>query len=356
MSSRRRRLFRIAAAVAGTVAAGVVAGAVAEKRVVAGRLHVSAGDEGFGTLRSDPVVVLADDGARLHVEVDEPDERSDLPTLVFVHGFALNLDCWHFQRAHFRGKRRTLFYDQRSHGRSEHSSRENATIDQLGHDLSSVLDALVSEGPVILVGHSMGGMAIMALAEHHPELFGERVLGVALISTTAGGLRSHSLLSPLLPDRLMSQITPRLMAGLARAPGLVDGVRRAGSDIGLLATGRFAFGGEVPTSYVEFVDEMLAQTSFEVLAEFFPNFDALDKFSVLHAFEQVPTVIICGSKDLLTSIGHSRKLAKRIPGAHLVECVGAGHMVIMERRDQVNAALERMATEADGHAVAPRTS
>jgi len=336
--------------VAGTVAAGVVAGAVAEKRVVAGRLHVSAGDEGFGKLRSDPVVVLADDGARLHVEVDEPDERTDLPTLVFVHGFALNLDCWHFQRAHFRGKRRTLFYDQRSHGRSEHSSRENATIDQLGHDLSSVLNALVPEGPVILVGHSMGGMAIMALAEHHPELFGKRVVGVALISTTAGGLRSHSLLSPLLPDRLMSQITPRLMAGLARAPGLVDGVRRAGSDIGLLATGRFAFGGEVPTAYVEFVDEMLAQTSFEVLAEFFPNFDALDKFSVLHAFEQVPTVIICGSKDLLTSIGHSRKMANRIPGAHLVECVGAGHMVIMERRDQVNAALERMVTEADGHA------
>ena len=347
MSSRRRRLFRIAAAVAGTVAAGVVAGAVAEKRVVAGRLHVSAGDEGFGELRSDPVAVITDDGARLHAEVDEPEEQTDLPTLVFVHGFALNLDCWHFQRAHFRGKRRMLFYDQRSHGRSEHSSREHATIDQLGHDLRSVLDQLVPEGPVILVGHSMGGMAIMALTEHHPELFGERVVGVALVSTSAGGLRSHSLLSPLLPDRLMSQITPRLVAGLARAPGLVDGARRAGSDIGLLATGKFAFGGPVPTAYVEFVDEMLAQTSFEVLAEFFPNFDALDKFSVLHAFEQVPTVIICGSKDLLTSIGHSRKMAKRIPGAHLVECVGAGHMVIIERRDQVNAALEQMITEAD---------
>jgi len=332
------------------VAAGVVAGNVVEKRVVAGLLPVSADDEGFGELRSEPVWVIADDGSRLHAEVDEPVGKTDLPTLVFVHGFALNLDCWHFQRAHFRGKRRLLFYDQRSHGRSEHSSRGNATIDQLGHDLRSVLDQAVPKGPVILVGHSMGGMAIMALAEHHVELFAERVVGVALVSTTAGGLRSHSLLGPLLPDRVMSQITPRLVAGLARAPGLVDGVRRAGSDIGLLATGRFAFGGRVPTAHVEFVDEMLAQTSFEVLAEFFPNFDALDKFSVLHAFEQVPTVIICGSKDLLTSIGHSRKMAKRIPGAHLVECIGAGHMVIMERRDQVNAALERMATEADGHA------
>ena len=38
----------------------------------------------------------------------------------------------------------------------------------------------------MLVGHSMGGMTIMALAEQRPELFAERVAGVALISTSAG--------------------------------------------------------------------------------------------------------------------------------------------------------------------------
>ena len=63
---------------------------------------------------------------RLHAEVDEADPdvaagapgASVEPTLVFVHGYALNLDCWHFQRAHFRGRQRMVFYDQRSHGRS----------------------------------------------------------------------------------------------------------------------------------------------------------------------------------------------------------------------------------------------
>ena len=144
-----------------------------------------------------------------------------------------------------------------------------------------------------------------------------------------------------------SQVAPRLMAGLARAPELIDSARRRGSNIGFLVTDRFAFGDEVPSSYVEFVDEMLAGTSFDVLAEFFPNFDTLDKFAVLSAFAEVPTTILCGTKDLLTSVGHSRKMASRIPGARLVECDGAGHMVILERKDRVNAVLDELFAKAD---------
>jgi pimeloyl-ACP methyl ester carboxylesterase len=349
MKGPSRRAIGLAATL-GVVAAATAAGVVAERRVVARRKAADPHLEDFGALRGDPLVVTADDGVALHAEVDEPDTDAvtgDEPTVVFVHGYALNLDCWHFQRAHFRGRRRMVFYDQRSHGRSGRSSLGNATIDQLGRDLQRVIDTLVPDGPVVLVGHSMGGMSIMALAEQHPELFGVRVVGVALIATSAGGLRSHHVVSPLLPDRVMGQLTPRLMAGLARRPWLVDRARRAGSDVGFLVTGRFAFGQEVPASYVEFVDDMLARTPFEVLAEFFPNFDALDKFAVLEAFGAVPTVVVCGTDDVITSIGHSRKMASRIPGVDLVEVLGAGHMVILERREQVATALERMLKEAD---------
>jgi pimeloyl-ACP methyl ester carboxylesterase len=342
----RRGLVGVGAAAAGTLVAGGVAAALVSRRAVRRRRAQSTSRDPFGTLRSEPVEVLTTDGIRLHAEVDEPDGAAAGPTVVFVHGYALNLDCWHFQREHFRGSRRLVFYDQRSHGRSERSHRENATIDQLGHDLHSVIEQLVPEGPVVLVGHSMGGMTVMSLAEHRPELFGDRVVGVALVATTAGGLKTHRVINPYVPDRVMRQVTRRGMALLARAPGLVDGARRTGSDIGFLVTSRMAFGGDVPTPYIEFVDEMLAQTPFEVIAEFFPNFDTLDKFAILHAFEQVPTLIIGGTDDLLTSIGHSRKMASRVRGARLVEVAGAGHMVILERSDQVNAALERLFADA----------
>lgn len=346
--SKRRRLTRIAVAGAGTLAAALATGFVVERRIVRARRAGAHESDELGGLRSDPVMVTARDGVVLHAEVDEvaPYENgsathsTDEATVVLVHGYALNLDCWHFQRKYFRGKRRVVLYDQRSHGRSQRSPKENASIDELGHDLAAVLDQVVPEGPVVLVGHSMGGMAVMAFAQHHPEQFGDRVVGVALVSTTAGGLRPHRIISSLIPDSVGGTVAQRLMAALSRAPELVDSARRRGSNIGFLVTDKFAFGEEVPASYVQFVDEMLARTSFAVLAEFFPHFEAHDKFPILHAFASIPTTIICGTKDLLTSIGHSRKMAKQIESATLVEVAGAGHMVIMERADKVNAALD----------------
>jgi pimeloyl-ACP methyl ester carboxylesterase len=361
---RKRRVAKLAAAGLGAAAAAVVTGVVVERRVVRSRKAGSAGSDELGSLRGEAVVVTTADGVDLHAEVDEvapystgsASHGAGEATVVLVHGYALNLDCWHFQRRHLRGKRRVVLYDQRSHGRSSRSSVEHANIDQLGHDLRTVLDELVPEGPVVLVGHSMGGMTIMALADHHPELFGDRVVGAALVSTTAGGLRPHRIISRLIPDSVGLQVGARLMAALSRAPELVDSARRRGSNIGFLVTDQFAFGEDVPASYVEFVDQMLAGTPFEVLAEFFPHFEKLDKFSVLHCFERIPTTILCGTKDVLTSIGHSRKLAKRIAGARLVECGGAGHMVILESADKVNRAVDELIDLAERRHAESRAS
>ncbi len=357
------RWVRLAAASAGAAAAAVTAGVVVERRVVRSRLAGAAGADELGSLRGQPTSVLTDDGVRLHVEVDEVapytvEHRAEPeaggagdPTIVFVHGYALNLDCWHFQRAHFRGKHRLVLYDQRSHGRSGRSDQQHATIDQLGHDLARVLAQVVPHGPVVLVGHSMGGMTLMAFAEHYPEVFAARVVGAALISTTAGGLKTHHVISRMIPDAVAGQLAPRIVAGLARAPGLVDRVRRRGSNIGFLVAHEFAFGEDVPDSYVEFVDNMLANTPFEVLAHFFPNFDSHDKFAVLESFSRVPTVILTGTKDALTSVKHSRAMAERLPEARLVESPGAGHMVILEQAEKVNATLADLLATALGKPV-----
>ena len=103
-------------------------GVVAHRsRVIA---HRGAGDRTpFGSLRSTPLHVIADDAVDLYTEVDEVDPTqhhrlaTDDLTVVFVHGYSMNLDCWHFQRAGYRGQVRTVFYDQRSHGRSARSTR-----------------------------------------------------------------------------------------------------------------------------------------------------------------------------------------------------------------------------------------
>jgi len=351
--SARRSLAYAASGLAAAGVAAVATGVVVERRVVRARRAGRAEADRLGALHSPRREVTCSDGVVLHVEVDELTPyaegkrgRSDDPTLVFVHGFALNLDCWHFQRAAFRGKHRMAFYDQRSHGRSERSDREHATIEQLGDDLARVIEEVAPKGDVVLVGHSMGGMSIIALAEQHPELFGDRIVGVGLISTTAGGLDPSRILLPLVPAKLGGELTHRTVRTLARSHRLVDGVRRAGRTVAVVATDLFAFGGEVPAAYVDFVDSMLSQTPFEVVAEFFPSFRGLDKFDSVEVIGRVPTTIICGTADKLTSVGHSRKLHERIPGSTLIECDDAGHMVMIERHGQVNAALDQLLSAA----------
>ena len=274
--------------------------------------------------------------------------------MVFVHGYALDLDCWHFQRAGYRGQARLVFYDQRSHGRSARSPGDHATIEQLGSDLARVLDDLTGDEPVILVGHSMGGMTVMSLAERHPELFGTKVVGAALIATTAGGLDIGRILFPLMPAGFGPGIVTRVVSTLSRGSGLVDRVRSLGRDAARVVVDTYAFGTDVPASYVDFTYDMLDKTPFSVVADFFPAFASLDHWTRLEPFERVPTSIICGTHDKITGIGHSRKLHAAISGSELLECHDAGHMVVLESHTEVNDELddliahvvERLAGEA----------
>lgn len=332
---------KVIAGVAGLAAAGTaagVAGVAQRSRVIA---HRGAGDETpFGSLRSAPLNVITDDGIDLHAEIDECTQpQADELTVIFAHGYALNLDCWHFQRAGYRGQIRTVFYDQRSHGRSARSTEDHSTMEQLGLDLRRVIEQS-APGPCVLVGHSMGGMSIISLAEQHPELFGDKVVGVALISTTAGGLDPGRILFPMLPLGLGGRVMAPAVRTLYRGHKAVDLVRKWGHALAGVVTEQFAFGDDVPGHYVDFVYDMLDATPFAVVADFYPAFASLDKFDHVEVLGTVPTTVICGSDDKVTGIGHSRKLHSRIPGSSLLECEGTGHMVILERHAEVNAELD----------------
>ena len=92
------RYAGIAGATIGVLAAGAAAGILAERKLVARKRAAAA--QPFGSVRGTRHTVVAEDGLELYAEVDEPDRAGDRPvTVVFVHGYALNLDCWHFQRA-----------------------------------------------------------------------------------------------------------------------------------------------------------------------------------------------------------------------------------------------------------------
>ena len=344
MAPNRGRLatgLGLVASVAALAAGGIALGIELERRIVAKRIarNSEADLEGFFSLRSDGPDVITPDGVVLHTEVDEG-EADDI-TLVFVHGYALNMDCWHFQRLHFGGQLRQAFYDQRSHGRSSRSEAELCRIPQLAEDLYQVLQEVVGPARVILSGHSMGGMAIMRLAQTRPELFGSQVLGVALFCTSAGEMADYSPIRGI-PGRTFSRIAEPLMAGLNRLPELVAQGRRAGSDLGYVVTRRMAFGSEVPPSYVDFASEMLAEIPLEVVADYYPAFSELDEYHALEIISTVPTVTVGGENDMITPIEHTARIIELLPKAEAIRVENCGHLGMIEKHEIFNGALDRL--------------
>jgi len=346
-----RRAGVVGAAV-GVLATGAAVGLAAERYLVGRRRPALDGRvaAAFGTLHGRPVPVTADDGTLLHVEV-AGDEDAGL-TVVLAHGYTLSLDCWHYQHSGLADRARLVLYDQRGHGRSGHGEPELRTIDQLGADLRRVLETAAPEGPVVLVGHSMGGMTVMALAETHPEMFGERVVGVALLSTSAGGLAEVMLGVPAMGARALNRVAPRVLEALARRGELVERGRRLGSDVGYLVTKRYSFASDVPPGLVEFAARMIEATPIDVIADFFPAFATHDKLAALRVLDGVETLVLVGDEDRMTPAGHSRDIVGELPGAELVVVPHAGHLVMLEHPDLVNrhlgALVDRAARNAEG--------
>ncbi|MGD0373416.1 MAG: alpha/beta hydrolase [Streptosporangiaceae bacterium] len=347
--ARWRRITGAAGLAAGAAAAG--AGAVlAAERATIGRMRVKpdpAAAEPFGQLRGRSVTVLADDGVGLHTEINGPDDSP--VTIVFCHGYTLNQDTWHYQRKYLAAVSRLVFWDQRGHGRSGSSSPEHVTIDQLGADLYAVLMATVpGDSPVVLVGHSMGGMTIMALADQHPELFGTKVIGAALISTAVSEIDP----TVWLPGPLRSvarYAAPTVLRGAASGRGapLIERSRHAASQIAFLSTRLIAFGDPaISPTVVDFLERIIRMTPIEVVTDFFHALLKHDKLTALRVLGQVPVVVVTGEKDRVVPLRQSEILAAEIPDAELLTVPGAGHVIILECPDLINEVIIDLVTRA----------
>ncbi len=346
MSPRPPNLLAVGA---GLAAAGVGAAlGLAAERFTLGRSRGGGVAEPFGSLRGTVHPLVTDDGTRLHVEVDELDDPGGHPdlTVVFSHGFCLNLDSWHYQRQMMRGRYRLVLWDQRGHGRSDAGPRGSCTVDQCGRDLHAVLQEVAPTGPVVLIGHSLGGMTQMALAAEQARLVSDRVVGVAFIATSPGGLADvHWGLAEVV-GQVAHRIAPGALSRLARTPRLVDRTRRIGSDLEQALVKRYSYASAVPASLVQFSAAMIAATPIDVVAEFLPTFDRHDKRAALAALDGIEALVLSGEDDLLTPTGHSDEIVRRLPVAEHVVLPDAGHLVMLERPDEVNLHLDELLVRA----------
>lgn len=285
------------------------------------------------------ISVATADGVRLHVEQHGP---ADAPvTVLLLHGWTLDGRTWHRQVTALRDRYgdtvRVLTYDARGHGRSGPTTLRFANLARLGDDLAEVLAAVAPRGPVVLAGHSMGGMTVMEYAHRHPRAFADRVAGLVLVSTTAEGHTHTGYGVPPVLARLIRLAETAGAGVLARC-----GARRTPRPLlmALRPSLRWLlFGDPCDPDDIRLTISAVARAGLVSIGGFRPSIGAQRRLETLAALGDVPAAVLVGDRDRLTPPACAESIAQVLPTAELTICPEAGHMLPLERADLVNTAL-----------------
>ncbi len=214
-------------------------------------------------------------------------------TLVLLHGFGGKATQWQYQLRKFSYANRVIAIDLRGHGRSNKPNASYA-LDDLLTDIVTVLDRLGVAGKFILGGHSFGGAIAVEYALAHPE----RIESLILIAST-GEFRLNALyrIALHLPASILRLVAPLFRKQLGAPP------------------------------------QILKAWYLQTLS----NWNGWSKYRSLN----MPTLVIRGHSDLVFPRPLYEEVARLIPGAEEVDVGASGHMVMLERREAVNRAIER---------------
>ena len=316
--SRLGTIAKVAGVATGVVA-GLAGAGYAGERAAAARLRRNPDGDAARALEA-PIYIdrrlTAVDGASIYVVED-----GEGPPIVFSHGVTNSIRTWFHQLEEFpRAGFRAIAYDHRGHGKSMLGSSGHS-LENLALDLRTVIEELDVRGAV-LVGHSMGGVAVQAFVTQFPEIAAERVAGIVLLSTLAKTpLGSHSTRTKARIEKITNRAPD--MSWLWSSPNL-----------GFLLA-RIGFGKDPQPSHVELVRQMLVECPPETRLEAPRALIGLDLTGELPDV-RMPTLVIVGTGDLLTPPAQARQIARLIPGARLEIFTGGGHMLMLERTEALN--------------------
>lgn len=340
MTARRRSALTGLAA----LAAGAALGAGLEEflyRRIFRRADPEAG-EPIGSVPGETSWVESFDGTRLRVRSYG---AADAPlTLVLAHGIFESHLVWHYQVRDLveDGTYRLVAYDARGHGSSGAVRGPDGATPFTGYTLARDLVGVIEQtapGRVVLVGHSLGGMTIQALWHHGlVDQVRDRIAGAVLVNTTyttdlrswrGGGTKR---------ERAYERVED-VVQHIPLGPAVVRRLRpRRGADLTLLVA-RLVYGRDPSPHHIATTVRMYEGTPSETIAAAvdISRFDAYPSLPQV----DVPTLVVAGSKDLVTPQWLSEAIALHVPGAELVVLEGCGHLAPFERYDELNRHLRK---------------
>ncbi|OPX98859.1 MAG: AB hydrolase superfamily protein YdjP [Syntrophorhabdus sp. PtaU1.Bin002] len=220
--------------------------------------------------------------------------------ILFVHGAGGSSEYWYYQREYLKKHMEVLTIDLPGHGRSVGDGCKS--IEEFREAVRETLKKL-GVGKCYMAGHSMGGAIAMSFALTYPDL----LKGIVLICT---GARLRAL------------------------PAILDGVMKD-KEATIRMIIDYAFSHKTPKELKEKGFRDMMRSKAETIYDDFTACNRFDAMGPLKAI-QVPSLIICGKDDLLTPPKYSEYLHGMISNSRLILIENAGHMVMLEKPEEVN--------------------
>jgi pimeloyl-ACP methyl ester carboxylesterase len=333
MAKKRGSQGGIVAWAVGAAALGLGAGVAVERALIGrGRKRPDPlAEVPYGKLTGDRRYEVASfDGATLVADEFGPADATS--GAIFAHGYCLDRTIWHHQMTEFDTDRKFVYYDARDHGQSR-GGQANRDTKTLAADLKAVLDHSGLRDAV-LVGHSLGGMTVLEFCREHADEMGGRVRGIVLVNTTyTDAIKTLFAAGVLVPiDRRVRRLIERLL----NDPVSSRALRLRGDDLSWILVKLFGFGPDASPAQVDYIQRLLTRFPSPALVEMMAGLREFDMEEALDSIT-VPTLILAGGDDRITTVRASKRMAEEIPQAQLHVFEDTGHVSMMERRDEFNA-------------------
>lgn len=275
-----------------------------------------------------PTALTTGDGTTLHVRTHTP--AAPRAAVVFAHGWGMGVQFWQHQLRALADDHQLVTYDQRGHGASGRVGEDGFDIDALGGDLADVVDAFVDPDlPLVVVGHSLGGMSILASARD--GRIPQRAAGAVLVDTGAGQLVEGFVRGLGVLEEVASNVGTRAMRAQLPIPHRT-------TPISSRLVRAVALNPAASPSSVALTEQLFIDCPVDARASIGLTLSDLDLGDVLGDWK-VPTTVVVGRRDRLTPMHHSERLAEGLPDAELVVIDGAGHQAPLEQPEAVDRAI-----------------
>jgi pimeloyl-ACP methyl ester carboxylesterase len=266
-------------------------------------------------------------GARIYVEQFGP---ANGPTLILTHGLSMNRTSWNYMVGGLAERCRVFAWDVPGFGRSTPPSRGTWTMEMMADDLAAVI-ALAGDAPVVLAGHSMGGMIILTYCKAVRQNLSAKAAGLVLAQTSYVDPVKTALFPGLLTALKWPILVPLTWIMLVLWPIMwLMNLQSYLSGMSHLGTHLTGFAGAETAEQLDFASRFSvlsspASTAGAMLAMF--RYDARDILPDI----AVPTLVVTGNHDLITLPSAGEVISSSVPGAQRVEIEPSGHLGLIEQ-------------------------